>query len=154
MGNNPKTHISDLWPDLDLTCDLLKEIFNVLESSRSGLSIAASPASLRLLVRELDGGQNMPPPPSGARSAEYPSGTRVKAPSQEYGKFVKSRNIVWMKGRRPCQNFSDERCSNWIFISISFIKETTRFPVYPSPGDKCKQVLTISFGFPVVIWSR
>ena len=27
MGNNPKTHISDLWPDLDLTCDLFKKIF-------------------------------------------------------------------------------------------------------------------------------
>ena len=24
------------------------------------------------------GGQNLPPPPSGARSAEYPSGARVK----------------------------------------------------------------------------
>ena len=38
-----------------------------MESSRSGLSIAASPASLRLLVRELGRGQNMPPPPPAGR---------------------------------------------------------------------------------------
>ena len=28
-------------------------------------------------VRQGGGGQNLPPPPSGARSAEYPSGARV-----------------------------------------------------------------------------
>ena len=43
-----------------------------MESYRSGLSIASS---LRLLVRELGRGQNMPP--SVARSAEYPSGARI-----------------------------------------------------------------------------
>ena len=29
MGNNPKTLISDLWPDLDLTCDLLKFLMRI-----------------------------------------------------------------------------------------------------------------------------
>ena len=60
-----------MWP--------FKENFkHALKSSHSELSIAASPASLRLSVRELGrgGGQNLPPA-SGARSAENPSGARV-----------------------------------------------------------------------------
>ena len=64
--------------DLTLTfhVTLKRNFYYALESSRSGLSIAASPASLRLLVRELGRGAEYAPP-SGARSAEYPSGARV-----------------------------------------------------------------------------
>ena len=52
----------------------------IVGALRIGLVETAFPVSLRPSVRKLDrgGGQNLPPPPSGARSAEYPSGARVK----------------------------------------------------------------------------
>ena len=51
---NPKTHISELWPDLHLTCcPLIKKYFNMHWNLLVRLSIAASPALPRLLVREL-----------------------------------------------------------------------------------------------------
>ena len=74
MGNNPKTHISDLWPDLDLTCDLLKKILMRIGifSFRAFDRRLAAPISSG--VKQ---GAEYAPPPSGARSAEYPSGARV-----------------------------------------------------------------------------
>ena len=45
-----------------------------MECSRSGLSIAASPASLRLLVRELGRGAEYAPPPAGRVRLNTPAG--------------------------------------------------------------------------------
>ena len=78
VAGKAKSDGFDLWPDLDLAWDLLKKIFEIsLKSTRSELSIAASQASLRLLVRELagrGGGQGLPPPPVGRVRPETPVG--------------------------------------------------------------------------------
>ena len=77
-ANNPKAHITDLWPDLHLTCDPANKIINIytLESSLSGFSIAARSALLRLLVREVGRGTESTPSQRGA-FRWYPSGARV-----------------------------------------------------------------------------
>ena len=69
VADKAKRDRFDLWPDLDLACDLFKKIFKIpSKSTRWELSIAASPASLRPLVRELaGGGVNIYPPPAPAR---------------------------------------------------------------------------------------
>ena len=56
-----------------------------MESSRSGLSIAASPASLRLLVRELGrGGRICPPPPAGRVRLNTPAGRGLTRQTRWY----------------------------------------------------------------------
>ena len=57
----------DIWPDLDLTCDLLRNLKKCSKSIHRELSISASPVSLRPPVRELATGGKiyllpLPPP--------------------------------------------------------------------------------------------
>ena len=79
VADKSKSDRFDIWPDLDLAYDLFKKFKKISESTHWEISIATSPASLRLLVRELAGGGNniYPPPPRAPRSAGDPSAARV-----------------------------------------------------------------------------
>ena len=84
VADKAKSDRFDLWPDLDLACDLLKKFVKIpSESTRWELSIAASPASLRLLLRELAGGRGiftLPPPLARRVRPETPALRRLKNP--------------------------------------------------------------------------
>ena len=76
-----RKHISNLWPDLDLTCDLLKKILmriGIFSFRTFDRRLARLAAPISSGVRQGEGAEYSPPP-SLARSAEYPSGARVNA---------------------------------------------------------------------------
>ena len=80
VANKAKSDDLDLWRDLDLACDLLRFNSPKKYSSRAFdccLARLARP-SVRELGRVEEGGQNLPPPPSRARLAEYPGRARYE----------------------------------------------------------------------------